>query len=175
MAATVDFREWNGTVGSPTKTVKTSSTVRMKAIDSASVDANNPLPKPSTGNITRSYEKWLRLYIGATGPTGQITSPRWYTDGANGFGTGISLYVRTTNPGVYAQPAKPTSDAAGTDAFTYTSGSPKALDSVNAGPFSGTALDIADYLVMWMSLADTVTAPQNTTASETITFAWDET
>ena len=170
MAATVLIREKNG--AGETATDKTSGTVRFKAADNATVDINNPLVKPTAGNF-RSYEKWLRLNF-STGPTGQITSPRFYTDGSNGFGTGIALYARTTNPGSYSTPVTPSDDSAGTDAFSYTSGASKALDVANAGPFTGTG-DKGDYLVLWITLASSVSAPQNPTASETLTFQWDET
>lgn len=175
MAATVDIYEWNGTSGSQASTSKTSGTIRFKAADNALVNISNPLVKPGTGLQFRSFEKWLRLHIGATGPTGQITSPRFYTDGTNSFGTGISLYIRTTNPGTYATPATPGNDASGSDAFGFTAASTKDMNVANAGPFSGSNLDIADYAVMWMTLADTVSAPQNPTTSETLTWAWDET
>lgn len=175
MSASVSIYEWNGTSGSQASTDKTSGTIRFKAADNSTVDINNPLVKPATGLHFRSYEKWLRLHIGATGPTGQISSPRFYTDGANSYGTGIHLYIRTTNPGAYATPATPADDTAGTDAFTYSSSSTKAMNVVNAGPFSGTNVDIGDYAVMWMTLDDTVSAPQNSTASETLSWAWDET
>src|ERR1041385_8474829 len=117
MAATVLIREKN-TAGE-TATDKTSGTIRFKKADDATVDANNPLVKPAAGS-ERSYEKWLRLNV-SVAPTGQITNPKFYTDGANGYGTGISLYVRTTNPGSFSTPAIPANDSAGTDAFTYTS------------------------------------------------------
>ena len=174
MAANVSILEWNGTSGSQTSTDKTSGTIRYKAADNATVDGNNPLVKPSTGNF-RSFEKWTRLHIGATGPTGSISSPRFYTDGANSFGAGITAFIRTTNPGIYATPATPANDTSGTDQFSFTSSSPKALDVANSGPFSGTNTDFGDFAVIWMTLSTSVSAPQNPTASETLTYAYDET
>ncbi len=174
MAADVHIYEWNGTSGSQASTDKTSGTLRYKAADNSTVDANNPLVKPTSGN-TRSYEKWTRFHIGSPGPVGSITSPKFYTDGSNSYGTGITAFIRTTNPGAYATPAIPADDTAGTDQFTYTSASPKALDVANPGPFSGTNTDFGDFAVLWMTLATTVSAPQNPTASETLTYAYDET
>jgi hypothetical protein len=174
MAATVLIYEWNGTSGSQASTDKTSGTVRFKVADNSTVDANNPMVKPTAGS-NRSYQKYLRLHIGGTGPTGQITNPNFYTDGTNNFGTGISMYVKTTNPGSYATPAVPSDDSAGTDAFTYSSSAKKAINVANADPYTGTNTDIADFVVLWMTLATTVSAPQNPTSSETITFSYDET
>lgn len=172
MAATVLIREKNG--AGETATDKTSGTIRFKNADNATVDAVNPLVKPASGN-DRSFEKWLRLHIGGTGPTGQITNPQFYTDGTNNWGTGITGFIRTTNPGTYSTPAEPASDASGTDMFSFSSASRKDMDVANPGPFTGTNVDIADYAVLWMTLATTVSAPQNPTSSETITFSYDET
>lgn len=171
MAATVDIMEWNGASGSPTKATKTAGTVRFKNADNSTVDANNPLVKPDSG-FERSYEKWLRLRIGATGPTGSITNVQFYADGANGYGTGIDVYVRDANPSAYATPVKPSADTGASSAFTYTSGARK---SVGAGPYSGTNVDIGDFIVMHMRVDNTASAPQNTTATETFTFSYDET
>ncbi len=171
MAATVQILEKNG--GGESATDKTNGSVRFKNADNATVDANNPLVKPTSG-VDRSYEKWLRLHIGGTGPTGEISNPQFYTDGTNNFGTGISLYIRTTNPGSYSAPAEPANDAAGTSAFSYSVSSRKDMDAVNAGPFSSINVDIADYAVLWMAIDSSVTAPQNPTASETLTFSFDE-
>jgi hypothetical protein len=121
----------------------------------------------------RSYEKWTRLRITGTGPTGEITNPNFYTDGSNNFGTGITAFVRTTNPGSYATPAIPANDTGGTSVFTYNSGSKKDIDVANAGPFTGTNVNIADYVVLWMTIDNTVTGP-GPTASETYSFSFDE-
>lgn len=172
MAATVTIREKN-TV-SETATDKTSGTFRFKKADDANVDANAPMVKPTSGNDF-SFEKWSRLRIGGTGPTGAITSPTMYTDGTNSYGTGIDLYAKTTNPGSFTTPALATAITGYTDIFTYATGARKALDAVNAGPFTGTNVDIGDYLVMMMRLGTGVSAPQNPTSAETITFAWNET
>ncbi len=174
MAATVIINEWNGTSGAEVATDKTSGTIRYKKADNATVDALNPLVKPGAGN-DRSYEKYTRLRITGTGPTGVITNPKFYTDGTNNFGTGISAYILTTNLGSYATPVIPANDASGTDQFTYNSASGKALDVANAGPYSGTNTNIADYAVLWMTIASTATSPQNPTSGETVTYAYDET
>lgn len=177
MSATVDIREWTGTTGSPVQTIKTSGDLRYKQANNSTVDAVNPLSKPSAGN-QRSFEKWCQLRIGATGPTGQITNLQWYTSGTNPYGTGISAFVRTTNvaSGSFVTPTTPANDTAGTDQFTFSSGATKNADAATAGaPYTAINTDIGDFLVLWMTLATTVTAPQNPTASATLTHAWDET
>ena len=168
MAATVLIREKNG--AGETATDKTSGTIRFKNADNATVDLVNPLVKPGGGGFDRSFEKWLRMNI-SVAPAGNITNPVVYMSGS--AETGQTLYMRTTNEGTYTQPAEATADTGYTDAFTYTSGAPKDMDAVNAGPFTGTG-DKGDYLVMMMKIADTIAAP-GTLPSKTLTYQWDET
>lgn len=167
MAATVLIREKN-TV-SETATDKTSGTVRFKVADDATVDNNNPMVKPAAGS-NWSFQKYLRGDI-TVGPTGSITNWKFYTDGTES-NTGVTQYAKTTNPS-FATPVVETASTGYTDAFTYTSGSPKQLDAVNAGPYTSTG-DFGDYLKMAMAITSSVSAP-GTLTSETMTFSWDET
>jgi hypothetical protein len=169
MAATVTLNEHNSATPD-TRTDKTAGTIRCRTSDSATVDSNNPLPKPGSGLFTRSYEKWLQLRIGATGPGGVITNTQFYTSG--GPGTGATVYLRTANPASYSTPATPANDSAGTDASTYVTGSRK---SMGAGPYSSINTNIGSFAVLWMTLADTVTAPQSPTADLNLFFSYDET
>lgn len=177
MAATVLIREWNGTTGSPTQIDKTSGNIRYKQANDSNVDANNPLSKPTAGS-TWSFDKWLQLRIGATGPTGSITNLQFYTDGTNSYGTGITAWIKTANiaSGAFVTPANGGTDTGFTDQFSFNSGATKNMDAVTAGaPYSSINTDIGDFSRLHMTLATTVTAPQNPTSSETLTWAWDET
>lgn len=175
MAATVQIREKNG--AGENATDKTSSTVRPKMADDPNVDSNDPLVIPATGQ-NYSYEKWLRLYIGATGPDTNITNPKFYTDGNNGFGTGVNVWIALD--GTYTTPVTPSTandppqhDGVDmTNIFTYTSGSPLALDVTNTGPYSGTLTDFADYLVI-VAEAEAA-ATQGSVPAEALTFVYDE-
>ncbi len=178
MAAQVLLYERNGAGQSLSLTTATTPPgggtggIRMKKADNSAIDANDPLVKPSGGTIERSYEKWHRLKMGATGPTNAITVVVWYTDGTNNFGTGVSGYIRSSNPPSYATPQIPLNDAAGVDQFSYSpTGSQKAM---GAGPYSAINTDFGDYAVTWLSLSSSVTAPQ-TLPAETIYWAWNET
>lgn len=153
MSANVYLRQKNGAAETPGPV-----RIRFKNADNPGIDDNSRLVKPSSG-INRSIEKWLRPYMGPWGPTGSITAPILFTDGVNNLGPGVKIYVRTTNPTVYATPGTPANDSAGTDLFTYTVGSPKALDVGNAGPFSTLNADFGDYIVLWMSVDTTVVPP----------------
>ena len=162
MAATVLIREKNG--AGETATDKTSGTVRFKNADNATVDTSNPMTVPVAGT-DYSFEKWMRFNVSA-GTYTEITNVEVYTDGGNGLGTGISVFGKTA--AAYATPAEATTTSGYTDLFTYTSGSPL---TIGAGPYTSTG-DKGNYLVMIMTVADTATA--GVTASETVTWAWDE-
>lgn len=162
MAATVQIVEKNGVT--PTLTDKTSGSIRFKNADNATVDTGNPMVKPASGTDF-SFEKWLRLNV--TGGTyTEITNVKAYMDGANGLGTGVSLYAKAV--ATYATPAEATATTGYLDAFTYTSAAALAL---GAGPFSATG-EKGDHCVMMLAVA--ATAAGGITPSETLTFAWDE-
>lgn len=165
MAATVLIREKNGAGETPTD--KTSGTIRPKNADNATVDLVNPLVIPASPGYDYSWEKYLRLHIGGTGPSSQITNLKFYTDGVNNLGTGVEVYVKTSAS--YATPAEASSITGYTDAFTYTSGAPLSL---GAGPYSSINTDMGNYLMLIARVAET--ASQGLTASETLTFAYDE-
>ena len=162
MPATVQIIEKNGVPG--TATDKTSGSVRLKKADNSTVDLLNPLVKPTAGSDF-SFEKWLRLNV--TGGTFlQMTNLKFYTDGANGLGTGVSLWAKAVT--AYATPAQGASNVGYTNAFTYTSG---ASLSLGAGPFTGVG-EKGDHVVLLGEIGTTVAG--GLTPSETLTFAWDE-
>lgn len=162
MAATVQIIEKNGAGGTPTD--KTSGTIRFKNADNATVDTGNPMVKPVSGT-DYSFEKWLRLNVSG-GTYTEITNIKAYSDGANGMGTGISVYAKAVT--AYATPAEATGTAGYTSFFTYTSGSPLTL---GAGPYTSTG-EKGDHLVMMMAVLDT--ASGGLTPTETLTISWDE-
>ena len=182
MPANVIINEYNGAApGTPSD--KTSGTIRFKNADNAAVDLNDPLIVPSSGQ-EYSFEKWLRLEI-AGGAFTQISNLRAYSDGANGFGTGVKLWYAVT--GAYIQPVVPSeaadppqSAAAGSpvenmaDFFGSSQGSPIDLDAINTGPFTdgSPSESIGDFLVLVMEVEPT--ASNGVLAAETLTFAYDE-
>lgn len=164
MVATVTINEKNSAAG--TLTDKSSGTVRFKNADDAVVDANDPLVVPSVGSEW-SFEKWLRLKIGATPPDVEISNLRFYTDGTSNFGTGVTLWVKAV--AAFATPAEGTASTGYVDAFTYDSESPLEFGD---GPFSSADTEIGDHLVFLMEIAST--ASNGALAGETMTFAYDE-
>ena len=162
MVATVQIVEKNGAGG--TATDKTSGTIRFKNADNATVDTNNPMVIPGSGSDF-SFDKWLRLNV-TVAPSVQLSNFKFYTDGANGFGTGVLLWAKAVT--TYATPTEPSATTGYTNAFTYNSG---AALSLGAGPFTGTG-EKGDHVVCMMEVQNTAT--QGQTPSETITFSYDE-
>jgi len=181
MAATVVINEWTSAA---LQTDKTSGTIRFKNANDANVDLNDPLVVPASGQ-EYSYEKWLRLQIADAGGFTQISNLRAYSDGANGFGSGVKLWYavagsfidpvvpdEASDPPQSAAAGSPVEDMA--DFFGATSGAPIDLDGINAGPFTdgSPAEHIGDFLVLVMEVEPGAT--QGVTPSETLTFAYDE-
>lgn len=173
MVATVVLNELNG--AGETKTQKQGGTIRFKNADNATVDLNNPLIVPGAGQ-EYSFEKWVRAEI--TGGTfTELSNLRAYSDGANGFGTGVKLWYAVDS--AYSTPVVPSEaqdppqhDAVGmTDFFSATSGAPIDVSVTDAGPWTATG-NIGDYLVLVMEVEPTAT--QGITPTEALTFAWDE-
>lgn len=185
MAATVTIRRWTGASGSPTKTDITGINTRANAEDAHSTaGTTNPIQVPSSGT---NYSYWVATRLSAdTSPSGTIDNLRWYTDGANNFGTGVTC--KGQSAGVYAQ-ATGTAGVTGTqltvanygngstdltaapvDVFTLTSGSPKTLTGSISNPSTG---DFGQFFVYQIEVA--TTAGPGATGQETFTWKYDET
>lgn len=162
MAATVQILEKNG--AGPTTTDKTGGNVRMKKADNSTVDLVNPLVKPPSGSDW-SFEKWLRLNV-TGGSYSQMSNLKAYFDGSSGLGTGVNLWAKAVS--TYATPTQGASSSGYANAFTYTSGAPLSL---GAGPYTSTG-EKGDHLVLLAEVQST--AAGGLTASETVTFGWDE-
>lgn len=174
MAATVIIQEYNGASG--TATDKTSGTIRFKNADNATVDTNDPLIIPSSGQ-EYSYEKWVGLRITSTAPTDVINNLQVYTDGANGMGSGITVYANSST--TFRTPAIPDQSNATplggsasetmVDAFSYTANGALSLGS---GNYSGSSTNIGNYAVLVCKVG--TSASPGASSTETITFSYDE-
>ena len=178
MSATIKIYRWTGSTGSPTKTDITSTNTRVNAVDSPyTTETTYPIAIPASGT---NYSYWCatRLHC-SVAPTTLVNNIRWYTDGSNGFGTGISCncntatsYVQATgtagvsgdvlNTSNYSTLAGSTSSA-----FTYTSGSPLSV----SGSTSSTG-DFGDFVVFQYAIGTTASA--GASAQEVFTWAYDE-
>ena len=167
MAATIQLHEMSALT---TGTDKTSGTLRFKDADNATVDSNNPLVIPAAGSIY-SYTKKTRLYMAAP-PNTSISNLRWYTDGTNNFGTGVTMTCK--NLGVTWGANYKTLMAGGADLFGKTSAAPLDGDGTSTGPFvpADNTTYIGDLIELQMAIASTAT--QGTLVAETLTAAYDE-
>jgi hypothetical protein len=178
MAATVTVRRWTG--AGPTKTDVTAGTSRLSTSDSPSPGTSNPIPIPVAGS-KYSYWATFRLSVDVT-PDGTIDNLRWYSDGANGFGTGVTMIAQSANDYVQATGSEGDSGTELTtgnhaqlttdpvDAFSFNSGAPKALTGSISNPSTG---DLGQLMVQQLVVGST--AAPGTTPSETFTFKYDET
>lgn len=178
MAATVDIKLWTGAAGGPTKTTITSANVRRNAADAVyTTETTNPIVVPTSGS---NYSFWAATRLSCSvGPAALINNLKFYTDGANGFGTGVTMigetattYVQATGTdGVTGTQLTTSAYAtlAGTpsDLFAYTSGSPLSV----AGSTSTTG-DFGDFVVYQFVV--TTTASPGATGVETWTWTYDE-
>lgn len=180
MAADILIHRLTG--AGPTGTNITSTTTRASTSDSATPGTSDPIPIPAAGT---NYSYWVSTQLYAdTLPAGTINNLRWYSDGGNGFGTGVTCvgysaaaYVQATGTqgesgdelteGNHAQ-----LNDAPEDVFGFTSGSPLSLtgeiDSEDA------ADSLFGHLFVYQ-LAVGTTAGPGTTSAETFSWSYDET
>lgn len=175
MPATVQIRRLTGS--GPTSTNVTSSNTRLNAEDAASTGTTNPIQIPTSGT---KYSFWATFQLNCTvAPSVSIDTLRWYTDGNNGFGTGIGLNVAKATSYVVAGGTAgdtgtqlTTGNHAGitgspVNAFTYDSNTMLTLtgSTTTTGAFG-------DYVVMQLTVDST--ASPGVTPTETMTFRYDE-
>lgn len=181
MAATIEIVRETGASGSTTETDIQGINTRLDASDSHSTAGTaNPIKVPTSGT---NYSYWANFKLKVTGGTfTEISNIKWFSDGANGLGTGLTLKASTadgytqatgsTGTGTELTNANYTggtlNPATPVDAFTYTSGSP--LDVPGTLTSAG---DSSNYVVLQLEVADTASAGGS--GSETITWQYDET
>lgn len=181
MAATVKINRLTGS--GPSKTDITGANTVANAADthqSTATGSANPIRIPSSGT---NYSFWVSTRLECTvTPLGTLNNIRWYTDGSNTFGTGVTCKVQTASAYVQATGTAGTSGTvlnttnhaslagAPVNAFTYVTGSPLAVSGTLNNPSTG---DFGDLVVYQLEVADT--AQPGVTGTETFTWQYDET
>lgn len=169
----------------PTGTNITSINTRLNAEDAHSVaGTTNPITIPSVGT---NYSYWAntQLYFDSSG-TGTIDNIEWFTDGANGLGTGVGLLAQTANtygeasgtPGDTGDELTIANygdgiddlDGAPVDAFTLVTGSPLSVAGSVTDP---TDEYFGSIVVLQVSVG--TTAGPGATPQETMTWRYDST
>lgn len=168
MVATVQIISLHG-INGVTEFQIDGGSMRFRVDDVDTVDATSPIPIPAAGT-NYSWIKQCRFKATVT-PANTINNLKFYSDGANGLGTGVDVLAKTYVSGNYILPStQGTTQLSGTTTiFTYTSGSPLSVAGSITNPSTGL---FGDIVAMQMSV--TTTATQGTTPSETITFQFDE-
>ena len=177
MAATVQIVRLTG--AGPTATDITSINTRANAEDAhTTAGTSNSILVPAAGT---NYSYWVVTRLNVTAiTTGTVDNIKWYTDGSNNFGTGVTCKVNTATG--YTQ-ATGTAGTTGTqlttgayatlagapvDAFTYTSGSPLSVTGTTT-----TTGQVGDRVVYQIEVG--TTAASGATATETFTWRYDDT
>lgn len=177
MSATVLIRRLTST--GPTLTDITSINTRANAEDAHSTagTTNSVLIPPSGTN----YSFWVATRLDVTAITGgTVNNIKWYADGTNNFGTGVTCKGNTATSYIQATGTTGTSGTQLTtgnystvttpvDVFTFTSGSPKSV----TGSTSSVSAVFADLFVYQLEVAST--AASGASAQETFTWQYDDT
>jgi hypothetical protein len=185
MAATVQIVRKTSS-GPIVSTDITAINTRANAEDTHTVaGTTNPIRIPAAGT---NYSYWVTTRLNVTvAPAGTIDSLRWFTDGANGFGTGVTAKgakastgadagyrIATGTPGTTGtqllQANHSGLDEAPADVFGFTSGAPKTLTGTISNPTTG---QFGDHWVYQIEVG--TTAGPGATAQETWTWRFDET
>lgn len=179
MAATVQIVRLTGATATPVATDITSINTRANAEDAhTTAGTANSILVPTTGT---NYSYWVTTRLNVTAITaGTVDNVKWYTDGTNNFGTGVTCSVGTATGYVQATGTLGTSGTVlnatnytgftlgNANAFTYTSAAPLAV----AG--STTAVgEFGDRVVYQIEVG--ATAASGATAQETFTWRYDDT
>lgn len=178
--------DWGGSDNSPGTSTDVDALgppcIRFKVADDATIDSSDPIPIPAEGT---GYSYWKHIYLKcSTAPSVQVDNVEFYTDG-DGFGTGITLNVGDETPthnsgdttgydvADAAEIMTEHTDITGvTDAFTYTSGSAKAVSISESGSVIDAENETTDYIVLQLAVASNAT--QGNLGDETLTFVYDE-
>jgi len=200
MVATVSvYYDYGGVDGTPATSVDIDPlgppTLRFKNADNATIDTNDKVTIPTAGGGP-NYSYIKQIYLHCDNPDGHvITNVKLYSDGTNGYGTGIDLMVGLQFPTRYYDAAADvytgyevsnnanemvtehggiTSSAS---IFNYTSASPlavsiNALQSAPPGSQIDAAHETTNYVCLQANISNT--ASIESTASETFYWAYTE-
>lgn len=178
MPGTFLIKERTGTGGGITNTDITSANSRYLLADSTSASStSNPIPIPSSGT---NYSYWKSRYLDCTvTPAGTADTITWYTDGANGYGTGVTEKISTASGLSYVQATGSATSGtqltngnyagSGTpvNTFSYTSGSPLSIGGSISNPSTG---KVSDFWVEQLEVASTASPGLISAETKSVSF-----
>lgn len=164
--------------------------LRWKLADNATIDQNNKMIIPAAG-LGPYYSFWKHIYLYCDDADGHtINDVKLYSDGSNGFGTGVSLYVGlqfpTKNSGSDAGYEVASGGATSGDElvadhggitskasiFNYTSGAGALSISISeAGNVINAAGESTNYVLEQLSVANTASPGQTSTENQWFSYA----
>lgn len=180
MVAQVRIMRWTSASGTPVKTNIDGGTNRAGTADDPAPGTSYPIPVPTDSNLRYSYWVCTRLSAFYQAQNG-IQNLKWYTDGANGLGTGVDLNVATASTYVQAPGTVGTTgtllnsnnygslSAAVTSAWNYVSSNMLSVGG-SIGSITG---DIGHFVVYQVQVSSN--AGPGATNSEQLTWQYDET
>ena len=161
MAATITIQ---GCTGTNAATEAAITGLMMRSNDSVAVTKANPITIPGVG-LARSFEKWIRFKC-TVAPDNQVTNFKYW--GPNTVpGTGLVLYVGTTDTGV-TPTASDSSVATTQQDTTY-------YDSSNVLAITGTLTaedQETNYIVLQLDVG--TTAEPGDIVQQTHNYSYDE-
>lgn len=184
MAAKVQILRWTGPASSPTKTDITNGVTVISTSDVPNPGSATPIQMPmKPGDVRRSF--WMTVRLHATqGPSGRIDNIKFFADGLNNFGPGVSLVAAPANSYVQARGVEgedgvelSMTNHSGLamdpqDVFSWTADNPLSLSgSLNSGQTG----DFGQFVVMQMSVEYSPILETGETPAEMFIFMWDET
>lgn len=181
MAATVVVAQYTGAAPGASTDVNSASVTVGTSDEAQNASA---IPIPSSGS---NHSFWTTTALVATvAPDNAINNLKWYSDGTNSFGTGVTAIVTTASAYVQAVGTAGSSGAlldsacnagisgcpgaATSDLFLYTSGCKMTI----TGSIAATTGSIGDKFVV-QQLSVISTAGAGNSGEESITFEFDET
>jgi len=187
MVATIQIVRKTGASGAITVSDITGINTRANAYDGHSTtDTTYPIRIPTSGT---NYSYWVTTRLRCTvTPTGTVSNLKWYTDGVNSFGTGITCKVaraQLTAPDDGYRQAQGTPAETGlvlnqtnytslidppANAFGYTSAAPISVSGSISNPNTG---EFGYNIVYQIEVAST--ASPGVSGSETFSWQYDET
>ena len=176
MAAVVKIYRLTGTQATPTTTDVTSGSVHAGTQDANTSPCKIPVP---TSGSNHSF--WVNTQLSASvAADNYINNIKWYSDGTNSFGTGVTAIISTASQYASALGAAGSSGSVlnttnhasltggPSDLFLYTSACKLSV----AGSIAATTGSFGNRVVYQLSVINTGVA--GNTGAETITWEFDE-
>ncbi len=170
MAATIQIREVTSSVSGYDRT---SDQVRFYSADTTATGAlTNPITIPTSGSDW-SYTKYLRFYMGTTGPSNYVASLKVYYSGTNWISDPTASYVL-----VEYDKSATYYDGNRTDASIMAATIPPSAKAATMAPGTATFGDnytgsyFGTYLRLQMEVGNE--ASPGTLGDGTVTFSYDE-